>query len=272
MAYDVDYALGHISGDRWLTMCQLLAGAAAFMAGEDDRAAALLAEGRLNGAESPNVQALCLAHEAVIHVERDEWEQATALARRGRDLIFENGLDDVPNLFLVTALSALVEARAGRIAEARADHLRTRRNLTSYLHQAGWANFQARIALARASTILGDRVVARTLLDEVEQGLLRVPDAVRVVEQLESTRRSVTEPREGSTTGPSALTTAELRVLHHLPSHLTLAEIADRLFVSRNTVKTQAIAIYRKLDVSSRGEAVEVARQVGLLDDAPPPG
>jgi LuxR family maltose regulon positive regulatory protein len=63
-----------------------------------------------------------------------------------------------------------------------------------------------------------------------------------------------------------------LRVLHHLPSHLTLAEIADRLFVSRNTVKTQAIAVYRKLDVSSRGEAVDVARQVGLLDESPTRG
>ena len=42
-----------------------------------------------------------------------------------------------------------------------------------------------------------------------------------------------------------------------LPSHLTLAEIAERLYVSRNTVKTQAISIYRKLGVSTRGEAID---------------
>ncbi len=53
----------------------------------------------------------------------------------------------------------------------------------------------------------------------------------------------------------------------YLPTHLTFAAIADELFVSRNTVKTQAISIYRKLDVSSRGPAVVAARDLGLLDE-----
>ncbi|MPY92102.1 MAG: DNA-binding response regulator [Acidimicrobiia bacterium] len=44
--------------------------------------------------------------------------------------------------------------------------------------------------------------------------------------------------------------------------------IAQRLLVSRNTVKSQAIAIYRKLGTASRGDAVDVARDAGLLDDA----
>jgi LuxR family maltose regulon positive regulatory protein len=57
-------------------------------------------------------------------------------------------------------------------------------------------------------------------------------------------------------------------VVAYLPTHLTLAEIADRLYVSRNTVKTQAIAVYRKLGMSSRAGAVAVARDAGVLDDA----
>ena len=36
--------------------------------------------------------------------------------------------------------------------------------------------------------------------------------------------------------------------------------------MSANTVKTQANAVYRKLDVRSRSEAVTCARQLGLLD------
>ena len=63
------------------------------------------------------------------------------------------------------------------------------------------------------------------------------------------------------------MTPAEMRVLRYLPTHLTFAAIADELFVSRNTVKTQAISIYRKLGVSSRGPAVETARGLGLLDE-----
>ena len=63
------------------------------------------------------------------------------------------------------------------------------------------------------------------------------------------------------------LTPAQLRTLQYLPSHLSFREIADRSFVSPNTVKTQAQAIYRKLNVSSRAEAVERANAAGLLGD-----
>jgi len=59
-------------------------------------------------------------------------------------------------------------------------------------------------------------------------------------------------------------------VLHHLPTNLSLAAIAERLYVSRNTVKSQTAAIYRKLGAGSRGEAVELARLAGLLDDRGP--
>jgi LuxR family maltose regulon positive regulatory protein len=66
--------------------------------------------------------------------------------------------------------------------------------------------------------------------------------------------------------GPEMLTTAELRVLRFLPSHLSFREIAVHLHVSANTIKTQAHAVYRKLDASSRSQAVQRARSVGLVD------
>ena len=61
------------------------------------------------------------------------------------------------------------------------------------------------------------------------------------------------------------LTQAELRLLPYLQTHLTLREIGERLFVSRNTVSTEAGAIYRKLGVSSRSHAVQRAMEVGML-------
>ena len=67
----------------------------------------------------------------------------------------------------------------------------------------------------------------------------------------------------------SPLTTAELRVLHYLPTHLSFPEIAKGLFVSRHTIKTQALAVYHKLGVSSRNEAVVRARHLGLLPALP---
>ncbi len=68
--------------------------------------------------------------------------------------------------------------------------------------------------------------------------------------------------------GPSLLTTAELRVLQYLPSHLSFPEIGQRLCLSRHTVKSQAFSAYRKLGVASRSGAVTTARELGLL----PPG
>ena len=43
------------------------------------------------------------------------------------------------------------------------------------------------------------------------------------------------------------LTAAEMRVLDLLPTHLSLAEIADKLHITRNTVKSEVAAVYRKL-------------------------
>ncbi len=51
-----------------------------------------------------------------------------------------------------------------------------------------------------------------------------------------------------------------------LPTHFSFREIAERSFVSQNTVKTQAQSVHRKLGLSSRAEAVACARAAGLLD------
>ena len=64
----------------------------------------------------------------------------------------------------------------------------------------------------------------------------------------------------------SPLTPAELRLLPYLQTHLTIREIAERLFVSRNTVNSEVGSIYRKLGVSSRSDAVQQATAIGLLE------
>jgi len=71
--------------------------------------------------------------------------------------------------------------------------------------------------------------------------------------------------RAGDRVDVEALTVAEQRVLELLPTHLPQGMIASELHVSRNTVKTHTASIYRKLGVTSRADAVDVARSVGLL-------
>ena len=66
--------------------------------------------------------------------------------------------------------------------------------------------------------------------------------------------------------GISWLTAVERRLLPLLATHLSFAEIGERLYVSRHTVKTQAMSMYRKLGVSSRSLAVQRLQQLGLLE------
>jgi LuxR family maltose regulon positive regulatory protein len=61
------------------------------------------------------------------------------------------------------------------------------------------------------------------------------------------------------------LTTRELTVLRHLPSRLSIQEIAQELHVSVNTVKSQVRSIYRKLGASGRRDAVVRAKRLRLL-------
>jgi len=61
------------------------------------------------------------------------------------------------------------------------------------------------------------------------------------------------------------ITPAERRVLDLLPTQLTAEQLAARLFVSTNTVKTHMRSLYLKLDVTTRTAAVERARELGLL-------
>ena len=93
-----------------------------------------------------------------------------------------------------------------------------------------------------------------------------LPEAVVLSEWLDAAWARADSFSASTVLRPSSLTAAELRVLGLLPTHLSFREIAGKLHVSANTIKTQAHAVYRKLDACSRTEAVHNARLVGLLD------
>jgi len=83
--------------------------------------------------------------------------------------------------------------------------------------------------------------------------------------EVEEFRRILASSATARATGRLPLTQAELRLLPYLQTHLNASEIAERLFLSPHTVRTQTKSIYRKLGVSSRSEAVQGAMAIGLL-------
>jgi predicted ATPase/DNA-binding CsgD family transcriptional regulator len=66
----------------------------------------------------------------------------------------------------------------------------------------------------------------------------------------------------------NSISRRELEVLHLLAEGLTNEQIAERLFLSRNTVHAHLHSIYGKLDVSTRGAAIRFAVEKGLLQRA----
>jgi LuxR family maltose regulon positive regulatory protein len=70
-------------------------------------------------------------------------------------------------------------------------------------------------------------------------------------------------------TQPEAITEpvseGERRILRYLPTNLSVREIADQTYLSANTVKTHMRHLFAKLDAHRRSEAVERARELGLL-------
>ena len=62
------------------------------------------------------------------------------------------------------------------------------------------------------------------------------------------------------------LTTKETEVLELISRGFSYSEVADRLFMSINTVRTHVRKIYRKLEVNSRSEAVYKASSSGIID------
>jgi LuxR family maltose regulon positive regulatory protein len=123
---------------------------------------------------------------------------------------------------------------------------------------------QALLQLAHAYHALADPAGARATLRQLKDLEHHRPGLGNLPAEADELRSQLDVPR-GDVVGVASLTTAELRLLPLLPTHLTLAQISERLFVSRNTVKTQAISVYRKLGVSSRSETVARMHELGLL-------
>ncbi|MDB5263987.1 MAG: transcriptional regulator, LuxR family with repeat, partial [Adhaeribacter sp.] len=73
------------------------------------------------------------------------------------------------------------------------------------------------------------------------------------------------EKRKNSATGHFGLTAREKEALHLMAENLSNQEIADKLFISLNTVKTRLKNLYVKLDVDSRTKAVEKAKEMRLI-------
>jgi LuxR family maltose regulon positive regulatory protein len=133
-------------------------------------------------------------------------------------------------------------------------------------HGLPWLTVEVGLELTRAHLALREATAARAVLRETERVLELRPNLGSLVEDARELHDRVAATSGSAGAWAMSLSNAELRLLPYLATHLTFPQIANRLFISHNTVKTEALSIYRKLSASSRSEAIEHAVEVGLLD------
>ncbi|HLS03888.1 MAG TPA: LuxR C-terminal-related transcriptional regulator [Actinomycetales bacterium] len=179
---------------------------------------------------------LIRAARARIELFRGEHQRAIVIARTGssRDQAHDRA---VRELRLITAVAQL---RAGE-KEAAARHF------NQFIADDG-------VGMLRALALM-DRQAVAELVQLTGVGAT----------ELALVRERVPEPPFVAKTGIVALTPREQLVLDLLHQKLTIAEIAKKLIVSTNTIKSQTRSLYRKLKVSSRADALKRAAEYGLI-------
>jgi LuxR family maltose regulon positive regulatory protein len=228
-----------------------------FLAGRRDDARAALDEARRvpRSAGGDPAAPVALAVEALLALEAGEAARAEELARDGVSRLGSH---------VGVARVALGCAALGR-GDVRLGVLELEHAVDELVPQGAnlWRAY-ALLQLARADQARGARRDARRRLEAARRILVVQREAGIVGALSADTEQRLVERRPGPQPG-AKLTESELRVLRLYELGLSRPQVAAALFVTTNTVKTHSRAIYRKLGVTSRTDAVERGGELGLL-------
>ena len=268
---DADLALHQLSPDSgWRPAALVLRGVAHALLGATDRATddltAAVRAGLAGGAAE--IVILAQAQLALLAANQGAWDEAGERARAAQTHVEERGLGDYSTSALAHVAMARVALHEARPEDARAALTRAHRLRPLLDYGLPWLTIQVGLELIRAHLALAEASAARTILAETERVLEVRPHMGSLIEDATDLRDRLAATSGSDGAWAMTLTGAELRLLPYLATHLMFPEIASRLFISRNTVKTEAVSIYRKLGVSSRSEAIERAVEVGLLESS----
>ncbi len=243
------YAIAHMSR-----------GHAAYVAGDLDLATNLLARASHNEAAPSIIRVLSLAARSLAEGELGNTDLSTRLAHEAMDLVDSSGLRGMPQASI--AFSALGRAQAAT-GDLRAavdtieQGLVLRRKNPA---QGPWGALHHLLASASVAVATGEPAIARHLADEASARMDRYPTGMECMRDRLGCIMNGILGAEDARQLDVRLTDRELDVLRMLQGSMSLAEIAGELYISPNTVKTHAKSVYRKLGVSSRAEAVRIAR------------
>jgi LuxR family maltose regulon positive regulatory protein len=267
MRADAELALQLIPvGSLWRAPAQLLLGIAHLLAGDHQTADRLVA-GAVEVARDTGATvaaSVALAERAILAIGRQDWPAAEALVTQARSVVAGAHLEGCVTSLVVYAAGARVALHRGDLDQADQDLAGARELRPRATHALPYYAVQARLELTRAYLALTEVTAAREVLGEVDELLGWRPDLGSLPEQASRLRAHLDQVRDDAIAA-TPLTTAELRLLPLLATHLSFREMGQHLYVSQHTVKSHAMSIYRKLGVSSRGQAVQRLQDINLL-------
>jgi LuxR family transcriptional regulator, maltose regulon positive regulatory protein len=268
MGEDAEAGLAGLpSGSLMRPTALLLLGSSRVLLGEgggDDALTAAAEEAE--GVGVSETRMVALSERSLLATARDDPAAAEALALEAQQLVDHGHVDEYVSSAIALAVAARAALRHGRWKEAQA-HLAEAERVRPLLRRGvfPWLTLQAQLELARAYLALGDDKV-HSFVREIRNALKTHPHVGVLADHADSLEVEVDAMPMSANGHGAGLTGAELRLLPLLSTHLTFREIGAELFVSRNTIKTQAISVYRKLGVSSRSEAIDRAARLGLVE------
>jgi LuxR family transcriptional regulator, maltose regulon positive regulatory protein len=268
---DADLALDQLPPQSgWRPAALVLRGTAHALLAVTDRATDDLTAAIETGLAGGAAEVVILAHAqlALLAAEQGAWSEAAHRAWAAQALVDDAGLGDYSTSALAHVAMARVALHEARLDDARAALTRAHRLRPLLDHGLPWLTIQVGLELTRAHLAVAEPSAARTVLTETEGVLELRPQMGSLVEVARELRDRLAATSGSGGAWAMSLTGAELRLLPFLATHLMFPEIASRLFISRNTVKSEAVSIYRKLGVSSRSAAIERAVEVGLLESS----
>jgi LuxR family transcriptional regulator, maltose regulon positive regulatory protein len=206
---------------------------------------------------------LILAEQCGVAAERNDWAEVTTLAQRAATIVEDGRFGDYWTSALVYAWASRAAAHGGDTSQARFYLGRASRLRPLLTYALPVVSVQALLEMTHSYITLGDSGGAAAVLAQA-RGILRQRPDLGFLPALADRLRANLATTSAPAVGASSLTAAELRLMPLLSTHLSYQEIGERLYVSKNTVKTQAYSAYRKLGVSTRSDAVIRARELGL--------
>ena len=246
-----------------------LLGQAHLLAGQLEEARTVLTEASAIAVEMGNFDTIPSAEAQLAWLAMDggSWLEAAGHVNLALATIEEHRMHDYACSVTAFAAAARLSLHHGDRKEADLQLARAMRSRPAATYLMPYLAVRARLQLAKVYLAIADAGTARQLLREIDDILRHRPALGTLNDDADEFRRAldtIAAPQAGS---PLPLTPAELRLLPYLQTHLTADMIAKRLFISIHTVKTEIKAIYRKLGVSSRDDAVRKAKETGLLGD-----